>query len=394
MSNVLFIQFYYNLDGRLIMCNGFSDTYDLCKNKGDFYWVDEHEMSTLNLPITKGTIYVSATFMTQLIQVFKWTKKYPGIKFVVGGPIVGFPVVNTHKNIYGLVPNLELTTKSVEEYFNVDNFSGEWKLKINEIPEPTHLYDTICFGYTISNNFCYWGKCDFCSMPKSIKRTRENWQTSCIEDIEFDGVKLARLNTNAITCTNIKKVIPNLSYNKNIFYDVYLRGQKNEYIALNKVFKNFKSTIPNLKFRIGIEFPSDRILKFANKGTTVQDILQTIKILNQYDNIQIYSMFIVGWPDLNKNDVKSLKEFINKVGYIKRTFIFNLFCPVGSKLHDIYLDSIKKKMFSGSFYKGYFPKLKNEQIKLNQQASEIIKGMANKVFSWDENQLASSKWVF
>jgi len=394
MTDTLFIQFYYNLSRRLVICNGFSDTYNLCKNKGDFFWINEREMYTVDLPISKGTIYVSATFISHLIQVFKWTKKYPDIKFIVGGPIVSFPVTSTYKDVYGLIPNLELTAKSVEEYFNVDNFSEKWRLPINEIGESTHLYDTVCFGYTISNERCYWKKCNFCSMPKGINRAREVWDPHCIENIEFDGVKLARLNTNAITCTDIKKVIPNLSYDKNIFYDVYLRGQKNECIALDKVFKNFKGVIPNLKFRIGIEFPSDRILKFANKGTTVQGILQTIDMLNKYDNLQIYTMFIVGWPNLNEDDIKELKEFIDKVGRIERIFIFKLFCPVGSKFHDIYLDAVKEKMFSGLFYKGYFPSLKDEQLKLNQQASEMIKGMTDRVFSWNKNFHKSSKWVF
>jgi len=44
MRDTLFLQFYNKTkSGYFDLCNGFSDTYDLCKSKDDFYWT-EHEI--------------------------------------------------------------------------------------------------------------------------------------------------------------------------------------------------------------------------------------------------------------------------------------------------------------------------------------------------------------
>ena len=77
MSDTLFIQFYGKTkSGWFDLCNGFSDTFDLCKSKGDFLWV-EHEQDydkcyeedtyeNIPLPIQKGTVYVSASYVNHL----------------------------------------------------------------------------------------------------------------------------------------------------------------------------------------------------------------------------------------------------------------------------------------------------------------------------------------
>jgi len=43
MKDTLFLQFFNKTkSGYYDLCNGFSDTWDLCRQKGDFFWV-EHE---------------------------------------------------------------------------------------------------------------------------------------------------------------------------------------------------------------------------------------------------------------------------------------------------------------------------------------------------------------
>ena len=46
MRETLFRQFYGKTNSNWFdLCNGFSDTFDLCKSKGDFLWM-EHEERT------------------------------------------------------------------------------------------------------------------------------------------------------------------------------------------------------------------------------------------------------------------------------------------------------------------------------------------------------------
>ena len=67
MKDTLFIQFYSKTkSGWFDLCNGFSDTYDLCKSKGDFFWMEHeadndkwYEEKTYQdrpLPIKKGPV--------------------------------------------------------------------------------------------------------------------------------------------------------------------------------------------------------------------------------------------------------------------------------------------------------------------------------------------------
>ncbi|MBW2633674.1 MAG: hypothetical protein JRE14_06025, partial [Deltaproteobacteria bacterium] len=98
MKDTLFLQFYNQIKGAYYdLCNGYSDTYDLCRSKGDFFWT-EHETdrtkwhddttyTSRQLPIDKGTVYISAIYVNHLYQAYMWARAYPNIKFVVGGPV-------------------------------------------------------------------------------------------------------------------------------------------------------------------------------------------------------------------------------------------------------------------------------------------------------------------
>jgi len=173
MNNILFIQFFGRTgSGWFDLCNGFSDTFDLCRSKGDFLWIpleqdtdkwyDESAYQPISLPIEKGTVYVSASYVNQLYQAYLWAIQYPDIHVIVGGPVaseryatepgwhsVHFKVENP------LPPNLTLTGQSVESLFGVPEFSGKWHLEVpHQIPEDSRIY----FSYTLENQ-CYWKKC-------------------------------------------------------------------------------------------------------------------------------------------------------------------------------------------------------------------------------------------
>ncbi len=374
--NTLFIQFYsaYNKEVYAVY-NGFSDTYDFCKNIGDFIWINENEMHTYKFPIKKGTIYVSAYFLKHLNQVVLWAKKNSNIKFIVGGPTI---ITDFNLDKYNFPLNIKLTTKSVEEYFGIPEFSQQWKLDINSIKHELKKYNTLLFSYTLDTS-CYWKKCIFCNYHFVNNRKRQIIEPTLFESINFNGIKQVRLNSPGISGKQIKKLLPNLKYKKDITYDFLMRCNKSEYEALKIVLDSYIK-IPNLKIRLGIEFPSNRMLQYINKGFTVNDILKTMKLIKSYENIKLYTTFMIGWPNLIEEDINNLKNFITKIPKIDYVSLHKTFCAYNTKLYDMYIKRKTKVSYEGQFLKGYYPDLTNEEIIINKRAKEIIKNISTPYF--------------
>jgi hypothetical protein len=132
VKQTLFIQFYGRTgSGWFDLCNGFSDTWDLCAGKGDFLWIplelnpdrwyDETAYQPLPLPIEKGTIYVSASYVNHLYQAYLWAVAYPDLQVIVGGPVASERYTgkpgwqSVHFKIEKPLPeNMTLTGQSVE----------------------------------------------------------------------------------------------------------------------------------------------------------------------------------------------------------------------------------------------------------------------------------------
>jgi len=396
MKDVLFIQFYSKIEntnprfkGHSIyeLCNGFSDTYDLCKSKGDFYWVNHSkqlygygknkiEKIKVNLPIEYGTAYVSVYYLSQLYQCYQWALQYPNIHFVVGGPAANSNVFTTSNFTFPI--NMYLTTKTMEEYFNVPNFSSKWNLELPDNDESM----TLSYTYTLSS-FCYWGKCIFCNYSQgSRKRPNINFE---FEDINYTGKQRVNLYTPSTTSAQIKELLYKLDYNKKIRYDIYLRGNESERKALTEIFSNKTKKLPQIKFIVGIEFPSNRMLKYIKKNITVSGALETINILaNQgHEAIQIQLPFILGWNNLELNDIIELENFLNQLPYDKIKFAFSVNL-LSAKLNTYVFNNYerKKELYIGPFYYGFIPSISSEQMKLSKKAVEILFEQGVTVFDY------------
>jgi len=372
--DTLFIQFCSEFKSSrtgpcFALCNGFSEIYDLCKNKGDFLWINDKDLQDKNpdLPINKGTIFISASYVSHLIQSTKWAKKYPDIHFVVGGPAVlsGFDCKSISP------PNIEYSTKSVEEYFNEPNFSRKWKLELSDIDDDLSKFDVLIFSYNL-DTICYWGKCIFCNYSFN-SRIRDCVDMSYINSIEFDGIKQVKVGSPGITSYFLEKVFKNISYREDIEYDFMMRCDQDVIKSLENNLTNFKGTIPNLKFRFGIEFPSDKMLKFIKKGTTVEGILKALSISSKFDNVNFYTLYMIGWPTLNRSDIDSLKYFISKVSKVDAVIIFKTFFKINTPLYDLYKDRVRRHVYEEDFYRGYFVELTDDELKINIEALELMK---------------------
>jgi len=373
MKDTLFIQFCSEFKSSrtgpcFALCNGFSETYDLCKNKGDFHWVNDKDLEDRNppLPINKGTAFISASYVSHLVQSTRWAWRYPEINFVVGGPAVlsGFDFQSSSP------PNIEFSTKSVEEYFDEPNFCCKWKLELSDIDEDLSQFDVLIFSYNLET-ICYWGNCIFCNYSFNF-RQRDHVDMSTIDEIEFDGLKQVKVGSPGITPHYLEKVFKNIKYREDIEYDFMMRCDNDVTESLEHQLNNFQGIIPNLKFRFGIEFPSDKMLKFIKKGTTVDGILKTLAVSTRFDNVNFYTLYMIGWPNLDQGDVDSLKYFISKVSKVDAVIIFKTFFKINTPLYDMYKHRIRRKIYEGDFYRGYFVQLTDEQVKLNLQAYDLM----------------------
>lgn len=90
---------------------------------------------------------------------------------------------------------------------------------------------------------------------------------------------------------------------------MFIRSDKLSYNALKK---NLAKCSPELRskfvFRLGIEFPSNRMLNIMDKGTTSEQQLRIMKMLNSY-GCTMKICFILGWNVLTQKDVDNVIHF-------------------------------------------------------------------------------------
>jgi len=393
----LFIQFYsriINSNPRFSninlyeLCNGFSDTYDLCKDYGDFYWINhkkqtkaygrDEESCSPEFPIQTGTVYVSAYYATQLYQTYLWALNYPEIEFIVGGP-------SSNPNVFilrdSLPSNLTIINKSVEEYFNKPNWSCEWKL---DVPHKDPDF-SLAYGYTLRSD-CYWGKCIFCNQSQG-NRIRKTLGFE-FKNVDYPGFQRVNLYTPAMTAKQFKELFNELQYSELVRYDIYLRGNKAENDALNVLFENRTNRFPRIKFIIGVEFPSERMLNYMNKNATVEGILEIVKTICKYGNkeLQIQLPFILGWNNLIDNDTIELKTFLDNIPYGTCNISFSLnmlTARPNTVVHETY--EVKKELQLGPFYIGFIPKISGEQRELGEKCRELLRNYPVTLFDYKVN---------
>ncbi|MCK4325528.1 B12-binding domain-containing radical SAM protein [bacterium] len=121
-------------------------------------------------------------------------------------------------------------------------------------------------------------------------------------------------------CVDLKRV-------KEIFQGVIDRGLKITFDFINartdQICRFDEELWKTLKrggcrnFLIGFESGSDRILKFINKGATVEDAIETKKILSRYDMIPSVSL-ILGFPFDDKCWMSVREELDNLLNFVDR----------------------------------------------------------------------------
>jgi len=394
LKDTLFIQFYGRTgSGWFDLCNGFSDTWDLCKSKGDFLWVpleqdpdqwyDEAAYPPIPLPIQKGTVHVSASYVNHLYQACLWAKTYPDVQVVVGGPVAserytGKPGWHpVHFKVEKPLPsNLTLTGQSVERFFGVPEFSGKWRLELpRQIPDDGCIY----YSYTLENQ-CYWKKCPFCSIAR---HTAEHFRKRplldlAFKDLTYHGHKIVRLNTGSMTPEHIRQLLPMLPVRPDMEYRFFMRAAAAETRAMKDAAARMAGHIPDCTLGFGIEFPSDRMWRYLNKGTRMEEVVKTLEFCTE-TGFKVNANVILGWNNLVDQDIQDLEGFMHRLsGKTVTTLQLRwLFAHPYTPIYDTY-DGVENSIRLGPFNCGFHVTVPDHQMALNLKAAEIIKEICDK----------------
>lgn len=388
MQNTLFLQFYNQVkDSYFDLCNGLSDTYDLCRSKGEFYWAthesdpnkwyDEGIYTGRELPIQKGNVYISAVYLNHLYQAYVWAREYPQIQFVVGGPVAAEQCErgNSWNPVYfklsaqiAFPSNLKITGMSVEDWFKVPNFYGDWRLQVpGLVPDESPIY----FSYTLDNH-CFWRKCIYCNIALHAgelvrKRKKFNFE---FKEIDHRGTKFVRLNTGSITPAHIRNILPKLPCRQDLEYRLFMRPAQPENEALKDVLEHWQADFPNIMLGLGIEFPSDRMLKYAGKGFTTAEMLETLRIC-QAKKIRVNGNFMLGWNNLIDKDLRDMEAFFEQMpaDSIANMQMRWMFAHPFTKIH---ATQQGEAIQLGPFYVGFRTEIEPAQSALNQAAGDIV----------------------
>lgn len=378
-----FIQFYTpsRYDTYIDLGNGFSDTLDFCKSKGEVFWLEHkglmwastykilngkaelEKFEDIDIPLKTKNILVSALYTTHLYQALVWAKKYPEINFIVGGPAV---ISNLFILTEQLPNNLILTTKSVEDFFNLENFSYKWKI---DIP----ITGEVVFAYTIDTS-CYWGNCIYCNFTFCKNRVRKELEFE-FKDINYNEHKIIRINTSSIRPNQIRNILPKLPRLEKTRYDLYLRFGNEELKALEDIKEHCSDL--HIRFLVGIEFPSEKMLTFINKGITEKEIYNMLNLMKDQHSWECLLFIILGWEELENSDLQNLTSFIKRVPENCKIAVTRIFARPYTKLYNMYEKD--KEQNIGPFHFGFTPKISNKKLELNLAAKEIILSYKNSI---------------
>ncbi|MFW6046344.1 MAG: hypothetical protein ACOCP4_00875 [Candidatus Woesearchaeota archaeon] len=185
--------------------------------------------------------------------------------------------------------------------------------------------------------------------------------------MEHYGKKNVRVNHGSLSFTDIKYLFEEFPVRDSIKYSPFFRPGKGENEVLYNILKQ-KNNISKIRFGIGLEFPSDRILNKIKKGFKVKDVIDFLNICKEHDNLEVGANIITGWDDITKKDVDDFDNFFEKLEYgsIKEVYprwLFNI---------PDHNDSAKKHV-RGPFYMGQFQEVDDEGYRLNKLIAEKLR---------------------
>jgi len=276
--------------------NGFSHTWSECKKRGDLLWIKHGD----ELPVTKGNIFVSTWYKEDAIEAERWARNNQNLKVIIGGPLLTHYNINLGKDLLNFK---QIKFSSIEDIFA---FDSKWGLEVLKD------YDSIGYSFGVVKGIgCYWGKCYYCKYHhKPEYRKFEE-----IPIIDYPGHKYIWLHTFSIEPKMIRQIYSRLPERNDVSYMTYMRADKSILDSLKFAFKRIKAPTSNLLFDLGIEVPTNRMLKWMRKGSSVEEYLELIEFLSK-NNCRMHFNLMTDWPNLIEDDVKNIEIFLEKLKLI------------------------------------------------------------------------------
>lgn len=249
---------------------------------------------------TSDKVYVSCHYYNvgtggHLEIVSRWAEKYPDVSFVAGGCIFGMYKLNS--TVTKIPKNVEITADSLQNYLKVP--TKRWYMSFP--------YKDRQLRYTFNNgSTCYWQGCNFCIA------TYRDGRPYKVDSYDFDGLRDAPNGrvylSNPSTPPNVlRDMLPMLSDYRQ-YFTMFMRVAKPELEALKSIECNWSK----FYFLIGVEFPSNRMLKVMNKGVTLKECMDMVEFLqNKKAGFGIYMIY--DWPELLKKDLVEAQRFLDIV---------------------------------------------------------------------------------
>jgi hypothetical protein len=301
-----FLQFYreedflYGPDRIVNFNNGLSLVWNQLKEQGEMVWRNVEEETIV---ATEGIIYASVWYSKSLRLLYKWAQTYSNLEVYVCGPLVLHYGIKLGKEL----PNFHISNLNAEDLLCNGQIS-EWNLEVVETEKPIGYSVALVDGYG-----CYWGKCRYCKITGKLKYR----ETYTVPVIDSPHKKFIWLHVYSMPPFFMKKLYPQFEKRDDVVYATYIRGDNYSTKALKEILPLLKVDPKYLAFNLGIEYPSDKMLKYMNKGATVKDYLNFIEVCSQND-IRLHFNFILGWKPTDYDDLDSMKYFLDKISLISK----------------------------------------------------------------------------
>lgn len=351
----LFLQFYQQKDNRtgskqhVQLLNGFHYIWDEVSP----VWRELKSGCWNDIP-NADEIYTTALGYATAAKVWEWAERSPEQKFIVGGPLVRTTLL---RPIRPQPTNLIFHSGNAEELIGRKPDATTFKFV------PPDIQGTIVYTYPFKT-YCTWGRCRFCNGYK--KDPDRQWHLEPLYNAPSGKVIISCL------CFKSHDIgrLPELNFSDKT-YEIFVRATSAAKVALI----NIASKIPTNKIilKVGVEFPSNRMLKYMRKELKVEHYVKFFNELHDW-GYGLGASFITDWGILTLQDLEEATQFFKDTSKIwEKIRITNQSALIeNSGIHMPDLPYEETPVIIGPFLVGYHMKLNTEQTSLNEQWKRLL----------------------
>lgn len=378
--NTYFLQFYreesylYGNEMYLNYLNGLSYVWDQLKNKGIIVWKNVDDETPL---AEEGIIYASVWYTKSLRLLYNWAKQYPNLEVYICGPLILHYDLSIGKEL----SNFHIRRENAEDLI-CDGVTSPWNLELPNEQKPVGYSVSVVDGYG-----CYWGKCRYCKITGKLKYRNINK----IPVIDISVPKYIWIHAYSLPPSLLGTLYPKFEKRDDVKYATYVRADKYITDALKVTIPNLSVETKYLGFNIGIEFPSDTMLQYMDKGVTVKEYLDFIELACDHD-IRLHFNLILGWKNTTEKELKDVDVFLNKLSKISKpntitANIYPLTVVKDRKIISEYTEEEIEPLETDYDVLVGNPKLTKEQIELDNRIRTLYRDYPFlKIHDWIEDK--------